>query len=114
MKNKNYHPRLEIINHNAVGYVGRCRCCREIQVGIGNIVSHMCEKGFSNLHTALKNIKKDINRSILDLPNGERVLIKTPAEQIIIALSIEEFYLTLSLFEKSELILQAYDLIREN
>lgn len=108
---KSYHTNLEILHQNSFGYVGECSCCGEIQFSIGNIVSHMNENGFSNLYNAMLKLEKDIDERIVNMPNGEKVLLRTPADQMVLSLSRDEFDKTMDLFKQASLMLEVKQLL---
>lgn len=106
------HNTYELLHQNEMGYVNCCLCCGEIQFCIGNLVSHTSRKGFENLHTAMDKLKSRIHENLMSMPDGERVLLRTPAEELLLSLSPEQYDLTLELFERAKVMLQVNELLK--
>lgn len=103
----------QVINSNGIGYVSKCACCQEVQFGIGTVVSHMPEQGFRNLVKSLQQIAPDADQKLVSLPDGDRLLLRTPVEDMWLSLSRKEFDDLLELFTQTVLILDANNLINE-
>jgi hypothetical protein len=97
---------FEILHQTDLGYVGKCPCCDEIQFAIGNLVSHLPTKGFVALLRAMIRVCESGEMNIMDMPNGERLLLRTSADEIMLSLTPIEFLDTIELFEQANLALE--------
>lgn len=93
---------LRIIHENDFGYIGQCHCCGEIQFCLGNVFSFMAEAEFLRLHSSLKKINNRFESCLFDMPNGEKIIIRTPAENFLLSLSRSDFYKMMDLFDNME------------
>lgn len=100
------NPKLEILHQTKLGYVGKCPCCDEIQFAIGNVISHLPSQGFVALLRAMIRMCEIGEMDIMDMPNGERILLHTSAEGLMLSLSTIEFLDTIELFEQANLSLE--------
>ena len=100
MTEKKCNPKLQIVHNNEFGYIGKCPCCNEIQFCLGNIVSFMPEPDFLKLYNSFRKIDDNVADRSLMMPNGKRIMLRTPVDNFLLSLSINEFRLVMDLFER--------------
>lgn len=108
-----FHSNLEIIHINDIGFIGKCKCCNEIQFSIGNIVSFISESTFHILHSTLRTIAQDIEANSMYLPHGKRIMLKTPVHNIMLSLTSAELFEVLDLFSKADIHIKLLDQLEE-
>ncbi|MEM7104780.1 MAG: DUF6686 family protein [Bacteroidota bacterium] len=99
MCKSNYHKNLRILFQNDFGYVAVCSCCNEVQFRIGTVVSFMPEDAFLKLFYSIEKINADLDSKFTNLPDGEKLVLRTPVRNFMLALSKTEFQKTLELFD---------------
>ena len=92
-----------ILHENAAGFVIKCKNCDEITISFGNIISHMTEQGFVNLFHAMNNIMKDLHHFIVMISESEKVIVRTPSENLLLTFEIDEFHQIIELFDQAKL-----------
>ena len=103
MADQVHHSRLHILFENEVGFVGKCPCCKEVRFGIGNVVSFMPEEGFIRLFRSLKKIDRQMERNLVEMPNGRKIMLRTPVDNFLLCLTPSEFKGVLELFSQAAL-----------
>lgn len=106
-----HHTHQEILNQNDIGFVAQCQSCYSIQFSIGNLFYRVEESEFRKLIAALRRIEKRLSYLLLETPVGERLLFSTKDNSVLLSLSQDEYYLTLSLLEGALVLLDAQQLI---
>lgn len=106
--------RFKILHQNRFGYVAKCACCNEVQFAIGNLVSHLPQEAFMQLFHAFQEAATNIEERVLDLPNGQKILLQTPMTNLFLSLSIEEFAGSVDLLEQARLMLLVGDLLKQD
>lgn len=113
MDTHDIHSDLKILHENEMGYIGICPNCREIQIAVGNVLSHVSEEGFYRLYKGLTTTDVQLDHRISEMPDGQRIVLRTSAENMMISLSLFEYKATIELFNRAILMLQVNELIRE-
>lgn len=104
-----YHSNLHILYQNDFGFIGKCPCCKEIQFGIGNVISFMHQDGFFRLYQSFREIHKHVKEDFHHFPRREKIVIRTPADNLLLSLTEKEFHQVLELFSRADLKLRLLD-----
>ena len=94
---------LNIISENEIGYVGMCPCCHEVQFSIGTIVSHMPIEAFRRLFHSFQKVQSGLREKLVNMPNGEKIILQTPVDNCFLALTVTEFQNAMVLFGNADL-----------
>jgi hypothetical protein len=100
-----------VLHENESGFVIKCKNCDEITISFGNIITRMTEEGFINLYQSMKNILKEIDLFIVQINETDKILVRTPAEHLIISFKIDEFHIIIELFDQAKLSLDIAKII---
>ena len=103
MRNNQCKSQVLLLSTSTVGYVVKCSKCREIQFCLGNVFSSMPEKAFICFFNSLKALLPEVKNHLIDLPNGKKIALRTPVENIQLMLSPEEFDSVLDMFATATL-----------
>ena len=109
MTEKIYHAGLRIIHENRIGYIGVCPCCDEVQFCLGNVVSFMPKDAFMKLYHSFQKLNDQMEDRFLMMPNGKKITVLTPVENIILSFSKDEFLQAMELFDKMRMNLSLMD-----
>ncbi|MEM0998807.1 MAG: DUF6686 family protein [Bacteroidota bacterium] len=107
----NHSPSFQILHHNEVGYIARCSCCEDVQIELGNIATHMDVESFHNFHASLIEISHDLESSLAEAPSGQKIMLRTPVQNIYMAFTLREFAATLDLFGQASVMLEINELV---
>jgi len=103
--------KLKVIHSNPAGYIARCTCCREVQIGIGNIATHMDIENFQGFYRALQAANQSPDKKYTMTPMGEKFLMNTPVNNLYLVFTPKEFQQTLDLFAQAWVVLEASERI---
>lgn len=95
-----------ILFENKLGYVMKCKSCKQLQIALGNIVSKVSYDGFYNLKRAIDKINNSRTESVLEDSLKSKVVINTPVEHFWISFDSRELKLAKELFDISDLMLE--------
>ncbi len=101
MKEVNCRHSLKLLSKSKFGYVSSCSHCGDIQFGIGNVISFMPEVDFLKLYHSIQRLNDKVTSSTVITPNGEKVILRTPVDNILLSLSLTEFKDLLELFDQA-------------
>lgn len=107
MKQKHTYKTLQ---QSTLGFVSYCESCGEIQVNAGNLFLHLPTKDFIQFTRSLQRLekKKDCEHIYCE----ENVFIKTPAKNLWLTFSDQEFKTLIDMLNMSVLLLSAEYILR--
>ena len=94
------HGNIEILSSRDIGFIGLCHGCGHIQVTIGTVISEMSRESFMSLNVAFNRINEELDARMQLFPDGEKVVLSTPAENLHLYLSRIEFAELLTIFNE--------------
>mgnify|MGYP007063717376 CR=1 FL=1 len=100
-----------VLHENEAGFVIKCKNCDEITISFGNIITHMSEQGFINLFHAMNNIMKEIDLFKVTISDTEKIIVRTPAENLLLSFNNDEFHAIIELFDQAKLSLDITKII---
>ena len=103
---------LKMLHDNEMGYVARCKCCSEVQMGIGNVVIHLDLGNFQRFHGTFKAIHRNNQENLLKLPNGEKIVVRTPVKNLMLSFSLEEFEQIIDLLAQAWVLMEADEMVK--
>ncbi len=103
MNKKTYHASVRVVHKNTVGYIGKCSCSEEVLFCIGTVISFMPKDAFLRLNSSFQQLSDELEDKFLDLPNGKKITIRTPIDNLLLSFSREEYLQVLELFGRMEL-----------
>lgn len=106
-------PQIQIFHENEFGFIGKCPCCKEIQFGIGNLVSYMAFDDFMVFYQSFKRIEEKLNLNQTKLTSANKIMLRTPVENILLSFSQTEFNQVIELFDQAVFKLQLLNPLEE-
>ena len=100
-----------VLHENMAGFVMKCKNCDEITISFGNIISRLTQEGFINLYKSLNNILKEIDLFKVIINDKAKIVVRTPAENLLLSFNTDEFYIIIELFDQAKLALDIEKLI---
>lgn len=105
---------LQIVHCSPAGYVARCSCCNEVQIGIGNLATHMDLESFQGFYQALKKLKDSRDKHLSPTPAGKKILMQTPVKNLLLTFTNPELNDTIDLFAQAWVVLEAKEWVANN
>lgn len=107
---------FETIHENKLGYIAQCPDCGSFMLVIGHIVHmlHLDElkafhRGVNKIQRAL--VTNKINTIEYPLHNGRTILLKSPADNMMISFYRHEISLLIDLLQSAIIIEEAHDIL---
>ena len=100
MAENTFHASLQIIHKNNTGYIGVCPCCEDVQFCLGNVISFMPKDAFLKLNCSFQKIFEKFEERFLIMPNGKKITVRTPVDNLLLSFSKKEFLQVIELFDK--------------
>lgn len=97
------HGNIDILASGEVGYVAICHSCGNLQVAVGTVIFEMNPDSFLLLSDRLNRMHRELDLRIQKFPDGERVLLSTPAESMYLYLSKSQFEELLCVFNEASI-----------
>ena len=82
-----HHSKVEVLSKSSMGHVGVCIDCGNYQLSYGNMLLYFNEKSLRRFVAALKKVDPSF---IFKMPEGNRVLLTTQCQSVIMTLKESE------------------------
>ena len=82
-----HHSNVEVLSKSNMGHVGLCIDCGNYQLSYGNMLLYFNEKSLRRFVAALKKVDPSF---IFKMPEGDRVLLTTQCQSVIMTLKESE------------------------
>lgn len=105
------HSDMNLLHSNSIGFIMKCDGCKEVQFCFGNVLSFVPEDDFRILYNSFKKIEKNKQKFAVNTPNGYRLMLKTPVENIVLSFSLEEYDEVMELMDNAMLIIEAEQIL---
>lgn len=102
--------KYNLLSSNDLGNVLFCNDCEQLLIGIGTLIIKFKEEQSRIFCKALQKAYQQVNN--LDYDNDEKIFLKTPVSNIMIALNERELNLAIELIEFALLKLEVDQLIQ--
>ena len=79
-----HHSNLDVLSKSNMGHVGVCIDCGNYQLSYGNILLYFNEKALRRFVKALKKIAPSF---IFKMPEGDKILLTTQCQSVIMTLN---------------------------
>ena len=104
-----------ILHENDMGYLSKCVECGELHLHIGNVFSKLKYYQLKNLKKAFIRFEEEFGQHFCELPNGDKILVKTNTDDLFIGLDYQELRLVMEILEIGDLMYEASErLIEKN
>lgn len=98
-----------------MGYLSKCIECGELHLHVGNVFSKINYEQLKRLKKAFLKFEEDFGRNFCELPNGNKILVRTSTDDLFIGLEYDELTQVIEILELGDLMYQASDkLIQKN
>lgn len=102
-----------ILHENSMGYLSKCMECGNMHLHVGNVFSKINKKQLKNLKKAFVRFEDEFGNNFCELPNGDKILIKTSTDDLFIGLDYQELRQVMEILEIGDLMYEASELLIE-
>ena len=96
---------MKLLHKNYFGYVAKCKCCKDIQLGLGNVILTFTEQDYFDFGSFFDEIRENY-KAIEDKNNfKKKYIISTGYNGVILSLSYKELEYTIELLNFSNIML---------
>ena len=93
-----HHSNVEVLSKSNMGHVGVCLDCGNYQLSYGNMLLYFNEKSLRRFVAALKKVDSSF---IFKTPEGDRVLLTTQCQSVIMTLKESELEEVIMMVEEA-------------
>jgi len=106
-----YSQTLEVLHENNFGHIAKCKCCGEIQVGLGNALLTFSEKEFQEFDYFFNDIRAYITSSN---PDDRKFTIQTKSKGVNLYLSYLELVNAVDLLDNAKIMMMVNGLLKNS
>lgn len=100
----------QLISSNQLGNVMHCPDCNQFIIGLGTVILKFCPEQSDMFGKALVKASKDISEDYYEM--DQKIFLKTPVNNLMIALNFKELTLAIELVEYALLRFEVESLIQ--
>jgi hypothetical protein len=100
-----------ILHQNEHGFVSLCEHCQMVQISFGNWLFHLEVADFKKLQESLTEaVSQDLLKTF-NLPDGEKILLESPADNCYMSFTRNEFDRFCMLMEQARVMLETREIL---
>lgn len=96
---------IKILHKNNFGNIAECRCCKELQLSLGNVILTFSEEEYIQFDNFFDEIREDFATEKPTQNNQKKYVIVTNYKGLVLSLSYRELYDTIELLNFSTIML---------
>ena len=105
--------KYKILHQNNLGNVSICNKCDHLHIEIGNFMSVLCKHSFKMIMKDFQKVNKSKSQYTISTPSGKKILTRL-TDNTFISQTHEEFEETLKMFEVSNHLMSAYEILNHS
>ena len=103
---------MKILHENAFGYVAKCKCCNDLQLGLGNIVLTFTEAEYKQFDLFFDEVREVFETEKNMKCSNQKYFIRTNYNGMVLSFTYQELRNTIELLNFSNVMLCVNELTK--